>query len=573
MRTKKTVFRSDPISVSRKELLFALACAALILTKHMLASQLPISPRPNYRSDDHLMVMMARNILKGKWLGGYSYGTLMKGCFYPLFLTGAYLSGVSYLSVLDLFNSAAALYFTLQLRPLLHRRRWMLILFTALLFNPVNAAEWTFERVYRCSLTNMQTLFLFGSVIGAYLDQRDRFGRQLLRAAFCGFVLWSAWNTREDTIWMLPFVLTAGIVMLVLRLKKQRNRAGILCAAVLFLTPFALLIGGNEIIRAINYRVYGLPVRNEASAGFGKMIKTIYAIKNQEEIEFVSVSAEKLERMFAASPTLRLIEPDLRLSVEQADKNSDRIQGDGEVEDGWFYWCVRRAVESSGIAPTLPEADAFYRQVNRELEEAIRDPNGPFETQWVMPSALMSPWRAGYLKKIAEYTFNAVNYMVQYDELTAMPRIMNANEERMSYLFEGITGNASLHKEEGFVQDYRLLFVNRANAVISAYQFINPAVAILSAFLFLGQTIRIFTRKIWKEIPWLLITAGIGLSVTVLLLGIAYTDMTSFIAIRYTYISGGYALMLAFEWIVILRVADRLCERKKRKGSNERTDN
>ena len=363
--------------------------------------------------------------------------------------------------------------------------------------------------------------------------------------------------------------------MLGKRLKKQRNRKSVICAVILFLMPFLMLAGGNAAISAINQKVYGLPVRNEASASFGRMIKTMYSVRNEKDIERVSVSAEKLNRFYAVSPTLRKIEPELTAALQQADKAADLAQNDGEVEDGWFYWCVRRALENSKIAPTLPEADAFYLQVNQELEDAIKDPDNGFETQWVMPSALMSPWRAGYAGKLAEYTINAVEYMITYQEVTAEPRVVEPAVERMSYLFEGITGNASVHSEEGFVKEYRRMYIDRADAITSVYRLINPWIAILSMILYLGQGIWSIIRKKAEEVPWLLVSTGIGLSTLLLLIGLSYTDMTAFIAIRYTYMTGGHALMLAFEWIAILRFMNRIHDfwAKKRKDANGQNSN
>ena len=564
MLKDRDILKRDP-AAGRENLLFAFACAVLILMKYMLVSLLPISPRPSYRTDDLLMVLMARGIMSGKWLGSYSYANLMKGCFFPLFLTATHQAGISYLSALDLLNSAAALYLPLSVRTVLRRRRWMLILLAVLLFNPINASELTFERVYRCSITSMQTLFLFGSVFAAYLDRKNRPGRQVLRAVFCGFVLWSIWNTREDALWVVPFLLVAGIVMLAGRLKGQRKWYRIVCSVILFLMPFLVLAGGNAALAAINQNVYGLPVRNETEAGFGELLKTMYSIKNREHIEHVSVSAEKLERMYGVSPTLRKIEPELTKHLQQADTAADRANNDGEVEDGWFLWCVKRAVESSGVGSTLPEADAFYRQAAKELKEAIANPENGFETQWVMPSALISPWQEGYERKLPAYLFEAAKYLISYREVSAVPRIVDPSVERMSYLFEAITGNASIHSEEQTVGQYRQIYIDRADAVASVYRAVNPFAAILAAVLFITHIVLALIRRDSDEIPWLLVAAGTGLSIVVLLAGIAYTDMTAFIAIRYTYMGGGYSLMLAFEWIVILRSADRVYEFLKRK--------
>ena len=561
---------TDTFTLQRRDILFVAACLTLILVKYMLASLLPISPRPNYRTDDQLLAMMARNLLKGKWLGEYGYGTLMKGSFYPMFLAAAHLSGISYITVLDLLNSLAALYFTLQLKPVLRKRRWMLILFAVLLFNPVTVAEWIFGRIYRCSLTNLQVLFLFGAVIGMYLDQKNGFGRRIARACFAGFVLWSTWNTREDAIWVLPFVAIAGFVVMVLQLRNTNRAAGRVRAVILFLMPFVILFSGNAVIAAVNQQYYGLPIRNEASENFGKMIKTMYSIRNQEDQDYVSVSKEKLERMYAVSPTLSLVREDMEKFLQQADSSSDRNQNDGEVEDGWFYWCVRRAVENSGIANTLSEADQFYQKVNQELEDAIRDPANHFETQWVMPSALMSPWRDGYAEKLISAFGEAVVYSTGFKELSAKPRIVDPSVEHMSYLFEGITGNASIHSEENFVAEYRQVYIDRAQFVIAVYQRLNPIVALVSGILFIAEMVWILCRKDREGIRWLLVTMGIGLSFALLLIGIAYTDMTAFIAIRYTYLSGGYALMLAFEWITILYVAERGIEGLRKRAENKK---
>ena len=565
MRENGNVLNRDPAADGRKSRFFVIACALLIFIKYLLVSQLPISPRPSYRTDDMLMVMMARSIMAGKWLGGYSYANLMKGCFFPLFLSATHQSGISYLSALDLLNSAAALYLTLSVRTVLRRRRWMLILFAVLLFNPINASELTFERVYRCSITSMQTLFLFGSVFAAYLDKKNRPGRQTLRAVFCGFVLWSIWNTREDALWVVPFVLVAGIVMLAGRLKGQRKWYRIVCSVVLFLMPFLVLAGGNTAIAIINRNVYGLPVRNETEAGFGELLSTMYSIKNREHIEHVSVSAEKLERMYAVSPTLKKIEPELTKHLQQTDVGTDRVNNDGEVEDGWFMWCVKRAVETSEVGKTLPEADAFYRQAARELKEAIADPGNGFETQWVMPSPLISPWQEGYEGKLPAYMVRAAEYMISYKEVSAAPRIVDSSVERMSFLFEGITGNASIHSEVEVVGQYRQIYIDRADAVASVYRCLNPLAAILSMVLFIVHIVLALIRRDREEIPWLLVAAGTGLSILVLLAGISYTDMTAFDAIRYTYMGGGYSLMLAFEWIIILRSVNRVYDFLKRK--------
>ena len=77
-----------------------------------------------------------------------------------------------------------------------------------------------------------------------------------------------------------------------------------------------------------------------------------------------------------------------------------------------------------------------------------------------MPSALMSPWQEGYGSKLLEYISRAAVYMVQYEEVTAAPRIVEPSVEGMSFLFDGITGNASVHSGEKCVGEYRQVYIS-----------------------------------------------------------------------------------------------------------------
>ena len=218
------------------------------------------------------------------------------------------------------------------------------------------------------------------------------------------------------------------------------------------------------------------------------MLRTMYSIKNTEEHEYVSVTAEKLQRMYAVSPTLRQIEPEMTQQLAFVDDGTDRVSGDGEVEDGWFFWCIRKALENSKLAPTLPEAEEYYRQVNLELEEAIQTPEIGFETQWTMPSALMSPWREEYAGKILPMTADAFRYMISYEEVSAVPRAQRTEEAKMISLFEGITGDAAIY-DGTHLSDYRQLYIKRADFVASVYRAVNPVAAAVSAVLFVGMAV------------------------------------------------------------------------------------
>ena len=50
-----------------------------------------VTPSPN---DDQLFVQMARSLAEGRWLGGYTNVTLVKGMFYPIFIAVSFFAGI-----------------------------------------------------------------------------------------------------------------------------------------------------------------------------------------------------------------------------------------------------------------------------------------------------------------------------------------------------------------------------------------------------------------------------------------------------------------------------------------------
>ena len=577
--------RQHTVTLDNGAWIYAAAIAGLILVKHQLAAPLPISPRPTYRTDDVLMVMMARNILKGNWLGDYSHAILMKGSFFPLFLAALNRLGLNYLGTLDLLYSFSALWFVHCVRPLMPRRWQRFILFAALLFNPATLAQLTFTRVYRNSISGMQTLFLFGTYYGLYLKPERKTGTKLAMLVFAGGTLFCFWNTREDAIWAAPFVAAATLLVFLSWLGYERERAGArfrpekdpkagagsrvrqVCAeavkpALFCLLPLIMLFAGNRIIAQVNRAYYGQAVRIETEGVFGDLMKRIYSIRPKEERKWTSVPAEKLERLYEASPTLASIRPQMDEIVESMDGN-DLEEKDGNIEDGWFYWGFRKAVENAGKADTLTEASAFYSAVLAELNDALKSGDHDLQLQPVMPSPLMSPWRKGYFPPLMDIFSQAVAYLAGFRDVSADPRIEPLQRLGMSRLFEGITGNSFIFEDEsGEINDlngeYRQLYIDRANRVIGLGRAVNPVLAVLAGVLFVVFAVWVLIRRRWDQIPFLLVILGMLLSLAVMLLGIAYTELTAFRGLTSTYFSAGYPILLAAQWMVLLHFPERI---------------
>lgn len=561
---------------------------SLALFKHFLVVQLPIEARA-YGADDLLMVQMAENIVKGQWLGEYSALTLMKGCFFPLFLAVINKFGLSYLSALDWLYCGACFLFVREMRHIMKRRSFQLLLFVVLLFNPSSFSLTNYQRVYRSSLILIQVLCIFALYFGYYVfyrnDSKQLGGNKqwnaypIPYAVGAGFILWSLWNTREDSIWLLPFIITASLLILreIIIFSKKQNQPSkcFLCHLLILLIPCIILASGNQVIAQLNENKYGQRVRLEVSDGnFARAMKAIYSIKNEESIPYTTVSGEKLERLFVYSPSLALIRPELEQQMHFYD-TVDRNGQDGEVEDGWFYWGLKKAAYHSGLADTLQKSQTYWLQVAKELELEAQNPDADLKIQRTMPSALMSPWRQEYWNLLIPTTIHAVDYIASFKDVEPSAQPSGKASFETTRRFEIITNNFSLYSD-GFSNNQNQTEISRLQPnyeilkqIVTIYQVVNRPIFLLSvvAYLFL---LLWYVQKREKELVLaLLIPLGMFLSIVVLSAGTAYTDISAFPSIKCFYLAGAYPLLLAFEILSLTSFIQIAIEATGKKKSSQ----
>lgn len=432
----------------------------LAIIKQVMVSNIPLIAYETQMHDDALMFHMADSILNGKWLGDYTVNTLVKGCFFPLLSAFIHILGLSWMGAMTFIYTIACMIFIYALWPLIQRKSLLLIVYVALLFNPATYAAWTFQRFYRNGITMAQVLIIFASVLIIYMRRNEIVRKSVFWAILGGFTLWSLWNTREDGIWIMPFIIVATIVTIVLIIIKQKNKKELIQHIMVALLPLLMLSGGNLCVKSINYLYYGIFSYNEINdSSFADAMKAIYSVKPEEKIERVSVTREKVERMYEVSPTLKSIEPFLESSMDAWDCN-DQAPGDGEVQDGWFFWSLRDAVSNAGYYCDAKTADEFYSKVAVEIETAFEEENTMIEKQKTMPSALMSPWREGYFPKIVETMQKIADYVLHYDEVETKVEYSNQSTTDGIRSFEGITNDSALHpkNENSYVKGWYVSF-------------------------------------------------------------------------------------------------------------------
>ncbi len=534
---------------------------ALILgwVKHALAVSLPIYALSTTGFDDRLMVNLAYSIMNGEWLGAYNSNTFVKGAGFPLFLVGSRALGFSYLSSVSLFYIGSCILIIRSLQPMFKRMWQAVLVYGVLLFNPVTIS-YTTQRVYRNSLTPSQVLLILACCFAVFLRRKEPLKKWWGWAVGAFVSTGFFWQTREDAIWIAPFLLIFVAVMAVLFIKEQKTWKDRIRKCLAAVLPILGIPVSILLVSAVNYQYYGVFISNELSQGsFSHALQAMYTAQTDTpEIEYVSVSQEKLEQLYAYSPSLDGIREELTHWSELF-STYDRHPEDGEVEDGYFFWVLRMAAEEAGYYESPQKADAFFAQVASELQSAAE--RGELEQTWSMPSALMPPWRTGNFGRLMGALGESLTFSMGWQgEYTVKEDNggMGWSDGGMGIaLFEAVTNNVAIypdvpHQEVKVVMSGK--FWKVLDIIPKFYQKSGLAVMALGVLIYAGITVSLCRKSFRKKTDvfphWLILTA-VGCNILMLCAGISYNHISCCDTICQFYLSGVYPMIILF-WTLAL---------------------
>ncbi|MDD3305665.1 MAG: hypothetical protein PHO29_01005 [Acetobacterium sp.] len=544
----------------------------LIVVKQLLVIGLPLFAHAGAGHDDRLMINMANSLVNGEWLGEYSDKTLVKGLFFPLFLVVNNYLGIPYTLSIPGVYSIACIVFVFGIKDLFQTEFPLYLIFAALIFNPISFGDETFLRVYRNSLTAAQVLIVSGSMFAVYLNRHKKSRVQLLWAITGGLGLASLWHTREDGIWIIPLVLGVIVITVIsIILKKELLIKDKVKKSIITVIPVGILILSTIIISNINYAHYGIYTTNELNkSNFTDAIKLIYSVAENEDVERASVPRSTITKIYEISPTLNSIKAELESSLDRWSwyEKDAKVR---QVEDGFFFWALREAVSNAGYYKNAVKANEFYKNLSEELEAGFE--SGELKRRPTMPSPLMSPWRDVYWEELPIAFFRTINYVVRFEVIkTSMTDSIDDGKNGI-LLFEEMTNNPARINGEAISLNVqvRLVLLNGVIGIYQIFGFINFIAAILVYGLI---TLFILIKKLRDKYGlidcWLVLSALL-FSACVLAGGVAYTDISAYVAISYWYLAGAYPLIIAFNVIALYKITEVLIKMiyEKTKGQIE----
>ncbi len=338
----------------------------LSLAKLWMIRGLVIYPLPEVACDDGLMANWALNIASGGWTGPFSDYIFTKEVGFALYLAALNLLGLPYIFTTNLLYLAGCLVLLYAVSHVVQKKWVLCVIYAVLLFHPIMTAVDTGQRVYRNGFGTALTLLIFGSLLNLYFEMEQKsFGRNFLWAALAAGSLGFLWETKSDTVWILPFALavlavTAGVLI------KKRKSIKIFPKLFLVFFPFLGILISSKSVELLNTRAYG----SSGIAYYGPALDLLTGVESEDSAENISLSRETFYRLCQYSPTLASVKEEVEQAMDRCDPH-DTHPGDGNVEDGWIGWALIGAVDSAGYYKDLETANQFYREVYEELNRAV----------------------------------------------------------------------------------------------------------------------------------------------------------------------------------------------------------
>jgi len=535
--------------------------AVLIIFRIILSNRLPCYLLPEMPHDDGWMLARAQSILKGEWLGSYDHFTLIKGMFSPILLALSSSIGLTFSGLNTVIYCLACIVFVKAIRPIIKNNVLQILCLGILLFNPISYALETGQRAYRCGIGQWEIIIIFAGIIAIFLRRNDNWISFLKWAFMSGTTLGAFLLTREDGVWIYPFVVTAVCLISILIIRANNNYKKKIAAVLLIL---AMPILCRAAVTLSNYIYYGAPVVNDRTDGFyAKVAGDLNAIiPNAEDDKlyrsdalkgyYITIYVSTMEKAIAASPTLHSVGNHLRDAMQNWVKISSACFGlspeIGQPATDHMLWALRDGVMSAGHYNSLQESEAFFEKVHKELQMSFK--NGTLGKRGLLISPLIAPLQKGDLLKSLRLMPIALLQIVEFKNVSSAvtPSVGSDLSLKKFGLLAG--KDYLLPSSEQEVKFYKKL-VGRANFVIKLYKyFISPAFTIVSFIAYLIATYLLISgiyKKTELKISsaWL-IMSGLLFTLLLFLFCMCIITTTTFDSLNYLYCAPAYILLLMF---------------------------
>lgn len=580
-------------------IIFGLGVAATAL-RIFIGYGIPVYLRGQYMADDFLMVRYAESMLQGLWLGEFRGATLTKVVGYSAYLAIMSKLGIPYSLGNTVFYCLCVLLFCVALYKLFPNLYVAFFMYVYLLFSPIMFNKDAIQKIYRAGFQSSVTLLLIAAIIGVYgtILRGQHVVRTILWSILASVSLTVFWFTKEDGIWLVPFVVCGlGIAAVVLFIggnkpsagygvwsgtgagggdgfgrgrnkpsarRAARSKAYVITCCMCFVLPAVSLLATSFAIRFTNNRHYGeFAVTDRNDTYYSKVMSDLYHIDDGQQPLLIWLSRDGLEKAFEVSPALAETKP----YIDGMYQGSWAVTTDGEMHGDGIYWALREAVEANGLYEKGGAVvNEYYKKVHEELTAGFEDGRLPKDTKSIYIS---SGGRGMTKEEILEY-FPAkfpemVKVLLKYSlNVTAASPAEGDPEhvQRMAaivkspYVFED-GSNASEFETGVKCAVYDTLVYSKCGIAVTI-------VAAIGFLLFFIMLIVGLFRKNFERVPLMLVSMGMGLSAVLYIFAILWFCAWNTMELAYEYLGPVVLIINALQVLgvsllvtEIMRVAGR----------------
>lgn len=557
-------------------IVFIIAILIVSILKQTLVYDLPIRANVGLGIDDMLMIYMTNSIANGKWIGGYNDVILSKGVSFPLMLVLCYYLHVDYITMMTLLYTFACLYLTYVLSKKIKNKIILFFIYTLTLFTPIMYSYQVMQRVYRNAIIPSLSIFIIAGYLHLFFTRNEgNLKRKIGTAIGTGFAVAIFWYTREDSIWILPYVLfMSGALITAIFVKNKKITKEFFITILILIIPFIMTFAYKNILSYINYKHFGVyTVYNNKQ--YNKAMDSLRKVKKYDYYENIDFTIAKLKKVSEVT-CLKNIYGRLE-GLVYGYSLIDSSPLDGEVANGWFPWAFRGAMQEYGYYQNAEATNNFLYTLHVQIEEALE--NGTLEKEDVKLSIIER------LKKILYETGNVFEFLYAYKDIEFLEDKVeyNQSEEYKYSLYEKYTKNKFLvynsetnkyvHYSD-IMEDYQEKITPKVKLVkqfMQIYKFISAILFTIGSLLYLILTIMTIIGLIKKKCEILeiwVMSSGILGAMLSLVFGIAYETAFNANVITAMYLSAVYPLMIIFGSVMIGYSIIKIIEYLKQKSVN-----
>lgn len=411
---------------------FFIVIVVVSIARILMLRGLVIYPFVSAGCDDALMKNWALNIVGGNWTGPFSCYTFTKEVGFAFYLAVTYCLHLPYIIATNFLYMMAVLVLLYAISHIV-KQKWVLcIIYVVTLFHPIMTAFQTVQRVYRNGFATALTLLVFGSLLNLYFEiTTESFLRNLIWSVLTAGSLGYLWETKSDTIWLLPFTISVLGVAAILVI-RSRKIWSILPRLALLILPILGISFFSKTVDAFNLKAYG----ETGIAYYGPAMSILTGVKGEETLENVNLSRKTFYKLCELSPTLATTKQEVEKTMDEYDKY-DTHPGDGNVENGWIGWTLLSAFDKAGYYENCQVANEFYQKLYKELSEAAD--NGKIE---LVEKSFLESYYLSTAKERKEL-FSTIgqiwNYVASHQEIFSSIYAVKEKDLLGSQGFEAIT--------------------------------------------------------------------------------------------------------------------------------------